>query len=185
MTPAKGYHIVTINPNFPAGARLSSLKDESLLSNATRDSQSYQTTITDVELQILLLSSSFDDNLKQVMGSKYSPDLISQNINKFKVSSANSTSPAQSTSSSGPVIGNQIGTTEQNNTGTVTTNETNSVKTNETGTIITNMTIKNQTQAGSPENSGVGTQRNNANATLGNTRTLSLSENFGINGSGK
>lgn len=86
MTPSNGYHIVEFNSALPVGAKLSSLKQDSLLANATKDSQFYTDQIKLPEVKVVVLTNSFTDNLKQI-DPKYDTTFISENVNKFIVQS--------------------------------------------------------------------------------------------------
>jgi hypothetical protein len=97
VTPDNGYDVVSFNKAFPAGAKLSSLKLDLLLSDAQKDSQSSADLNKDPGIQILTLTMSYDDNLKQILGSEYNPNLVLENINEFKMMSPKLVVPKQVT----------------------------------------------------------------------------------------
>lgn len=84
MTPANGYNVVSFNTVMPVGARLAGLKLDATLGEAINDTAKSADLNTDKLVQILTFTSSYDDNLKQVLGSKYDPLLVSENINQIK-----------------------------------------------------------------------------------------------------
>ena len=116
MTPSDGYNIVSFNTALPVGARLSNLKQDSSSVNATKDAQFYQDSIKDPSVKVTILTSSFDDNLQQILGSKYRKDFASSNPNEFKVLPKpvqKETKPA--TSITILVTSNQTGTLNETN----------------------------------------------------------------------
>lgn len=83
--PSGGYNVVSFNTVMPVGARLAGQKLDTSLGDAINDSAKYADANTDKQTQILTFTSSFDDNLKQILGSKYDTTLVSENINQIKL----------------------------------------------------------------------------------------------------
>jgi hypothetical protein len=84
MTPTAGYNVVSFNTVMPVGARLAGQKLDASFGEAINDTAKYADANTDKLTQILAFTSSYDDNLKQILGSKYDPKLVSENINQIK-----------------------------------------------------------------------------------------------------
>ena len=84
MTPTSGYNVVAFNTVMPVGARLASQTLDPTSGAAVNDSARYSSANVDKLVQIITLTSSFDDNLQQVLGSNYDLSLVSANINNFK-----------------------------------------------------------------------------------------------------
>ncbi|HEU5220683.1 MAG TPA: hypothetical protein VFU58_01345, partial [Candidatus Nitrosotalea sp.] len=85
MTPTSGYDVVSFNTVMPVGARLAPQTLDSSLGAAINDSARYSSANVDAQVQILTFTSSYDDNLKQILGSGYDPTLVSENINQIKL----------------------------------------------------------------------------------------------------
>ena len=85
MTPTSGYNVVSFNTVMPVGARLSPQTLDAVLGAAVNDSARYSTANVDPQIQILTFTSSFDDNLKQVLGTNYDPMIATENINQIKL----------------------------------------------------------------------------------------------------
>lgn len=184
FTPNDGYHIVSFNTALPVGAKLSSLKQDDQYVNATNDIQFYADQIKDPAIHIIILGTSFEDNLKQVLGEKYTPDLLANNLNKFPqkphVEKPVVTPPVVTP----PVTTNTTQTANQtsqvpvnamtiNQPATVPVMVTNGTMTNQT------MTMQNQTMA---ENATQTNQTTTTNQTATNsTKIVNLSESLTIN----
>lgn len=187
MTPTTGYNVVSFNTVYPVGAKLSGLKLDPKLDNATIDNKKYSDANTDVNTKIVTFTSSFEDNLQQVIG-KYDPTLISSNINDIKLM------PPKLVQLPPPVsvVANQTSTPVQNATvvknttkSTVPSNSTLSSNKNQTSnslpvspvTHVSNSTSNiNNTQSNS-QHSGMNT--NNTN-----NKKITLSEQIKINATG-
>jgi hypothetical protein len=76
FTPAQGYNVVFFNNAMPVGAKLSMNKHDDQLVNATADEQTQQEKNTDPEVSVIILSPSYADNLKMVLGSGPSTGVI-------------------------------------------------------------------------------------------------------------
>ncbi len=191
MTPTSGYDVVSFNTVMPVGARLASQTLDSSSGAAANDSARYSSANVDTQVQILTLTSSFDDNLKQILGSNYDPMLVSENINQIKSMPAKMIPPPPTpvvpvnTTKTIPVPPN---TTTINATATIT-NGTSIKKTNSSSTspglaagtnsslsIAANMTVT------SPSNH-TATVSNNTSSN--HTKTVSLSENLAVNSTSK
>ena len=69
FTPTQGYNVIFFNPAMPVGAKLSMNKHDDLLVNATADRQKQQEENKDPDVSVIILSSSYADNLRMVLGS--------------------------------------------------------------------------------------------------------------------
>ncbi len=205
LTPNDGYQIISFNTALPVGAKLSSLKADDQYTNATNDIQFYSSQITDPAIKIIILSTTFDDNLKQVLGAKYTPDLLANNLNKFPqkphlakpviahppVVTTNATQTTNQTTTNATATTNQTATMTNatmkiNQTAivppTLTTNQTttNATKaTNKTAVVIETTTLSGITNQTVTSNS---TKTNQT--TTNSTKTVNLSENMTINSTG-
>jgi len=191
MTPTSGYDVVSFNTVMPVGARLASQTLDSSSGAAVNDSARYSSANVDTQVQILTLTSSFDDNLKQILGSNYDPMLVSENINQIKSMPAKMIPPPPTpvvpvnATKTIPVPPN---TTTINATATITNStsikQTNSsstssalaASTNSSLSIAANMTVT------SPSNH-TATVSNNTSSN--HTKTVSLSENLAVNSTSK
>jgi hypothetical protein len=180
MTPTSGYDVVSFNTMMPVGARLSPQTLDALLGAAVNDSARYSSANVDTQIQILTFTSSFDDNLRQVLGSKYDPMMASENINQIKLMPSKMIPPPPA-----PVVLPPVTNT------TPVTQNTTQVATPINATVVTH--VLNSTMSGKPtgtntENMGIGenvtilhSSNLSINATTSNhTKTKSLSESVGI-----
>src|SRR5438105_5486001 len=69
LTPAKGYNVIFFNNAMPVGGKLAMSVHDDLLVNATADEQKQQDANKDPDVSVIILSSSYVDNLKTVLGS--------------------------------------------------------------------------------------------------------------------
>ncbi len=69
MTPVQGYNVVFFNHEMPVGAKLSLSSHDDLLVNATDHEQKQVSANKDPDISVIILSSSYEDNLKTVLGS--------------------------------------------------------------------------------------------------------------------
>ncbi|MGI0059947.1 MAG: hypothetical protein ACREBJ_09285, partial [Nitrosotalea sp.] len=151
MTPTSGYNVVSFNTMMPVGARLSPQTLDSSLGAAVNDSSRYSSANADSQVQILTFTSSFDDNLKQIMGAKYDPTLESNNINQITSTPAKLIPPPPSS----PVVQNAtsvaapVNTTAQMVSSTTVITLANATNGNSTGKIMVNATaaIDNSTKS--------------------------------------
>ena len=191
MTPTSGYDVVSFNTVMPVGARLSPQTLDSSLGVAINDSARYSSANVDTQVQILTFTSSFDDNLKQILGSSYDPTLVSENINQIKSMPQKMTPPPPA-----PVVPVNATKTAIKQNATITTTAT---------VTITNSTSIKQTNSSSTTPglaAGTGdslsmaanvttTSSSNHTATVSNntssnhTKTVSLSENLAVNSTSK
>jgi len=191
MTPTSGYDVVSFNTVMPVGARLASQTLDSSSGAAANDSARYSSANVDTQVQILTLTSSFDDNLKQILGSNYDPMLVSENINQIKSMPAKMIPPPPA-----PVV--QVNTTK---TASVSQNVTTI---NATATITNGTSIKKTNSSSTSPGLAAGTNSSlsmsanvtatnssNHTATVSNntssnhTKTVSLSENLAVNSTSK
>lgn len=191
MTPTSGYDVVSFNTAMPVGARLASQTLDSSSGAAVNDSARYSSANVDTQVQILTLTSSFDDNLKQILGSNYSPELVTDNINQIKSLPAKMVPPPPT-----PVV--QVNTTK---TAPVSQNATTI---NATATISNSTSIKQTNSSSTSPGLAAGTNSSlsmsanvtatnssNHTATVSNntssnhTKTVSLSENLTVNSTSK
>ncbi len=159
MTPTSGYDVVSFNTMMPVGARLAPQTLDALLGAAVNDSARYSSANVDTQIQILTFTPSFDDNLKQILGSNYDPVTVSENINQIKLMPAKMIPPPLA-----PVVLPPV-----TNTTHVTQNTTMSGKS--TGTTTDNLGINGNV---------IITHSSNA-TTSNHTKTKSLSEAVGVN----
>lgn len=192
MTPNAGYNIVSFNTVMPVGARLAGLKLDASLGEAINDTGKYADANTDKLTQIVTFTSSYDDNLKQIIGSKYDPMLVSENINQIKslpqklilpkpqpvpvanVTShiTNATSYAVMQNTTKVAISAAVAvSTNTTKSSQPLVNKTSSNETNSTMPATSNMTIAASVSISHTSN---GTVSNN-------TKTVALSEQVGIN----
>ncbi|MEO9276393.1 MAG: hypothetical protein ABI340_01245 [Nitrososphaera sp.] len=189
LTPNDGYRIVSFNTALPVGARLSSLKMDDQYTNATSDVQFYSSQITDPAIHIIIFGTTFEDNVKQVLGDKYTPDIIENNLNKFTqkphiakpvvtpppVVTTNATQTTNQTTApviTSPPVTNQTVTVPTMTNATQATNQTvvaTIAPTNSTNTTNQTATSSNSTQI---------------NLITNSTKTVNLSENISINSTG-
>ncbi|MDE1826971.1 MAG: hypothetical protein KGH83_05215, partial [Thaumarchaeota archaeon] len=69
QTPTTGYNVVLDNYNLAVGAKLTSGSREASLANATAYEQQQESQIQGQEVKIMIFTTSFTDNLKQVTNS--------------------------------------------------------------------------------------------------------------------
>ena len=191
MTPTSGYDVVSFNTVMPVGARLASQTLDSSSGAAANDSARYSSANVDAQVQILTFTSSFDDNLKQILGSNYSPELVTDNINQIKSMPAKMIPPPPA-----PVVPvNTTKTTPVSQNTATTTNATVKI-TNSTGVKLTNSSSTKPGLAGTNSSLSMAanvttTSSSNHTATVSNnassnhTKTVSLSENLSVNSTSK
>ncbi|SMH70939.1 hypothetical protein [Candidatus Nitrosotalea okcheonensis] len=204
MTPTSGYNIVSFNTMMPVGARLSPQTLDPSLGAATNDSARYATANADPQVRILTFTSSFDDNLKQILGSSYTPTLESENINQITSTPPKLIPPPppapviqNTTSIASPVNATVVNATVKMTTSTSVVAPVNATV-NSTGkmTINTSTSTGNSTKSNMTAETKADTISMTANATAtgssnhtmtisnttsNNAKTISLSENLKIN----
>ena len=197
MTPNDGYNIVSFNTVMPVGARLAGLKLDASLGEAVNDTGKYADANADKLTQIVTFTSSYDDNLKQILGPKYDPMLVSENINNIKSLPQKLILP-KPTPPPAPVVNATTPTispvTIVQNTTKVSISATVAVSTNNTKSSVSllNKTSTNETKSSLPVN---GTKiaiaanvivSHISNGTVSNTtKTISLSEKLAVNSTTK
>lgn len=192
MTPTSGYDVVSFNTVMPVGARLASQTLDSSLGAAVNDSARYSSANVDTQVQILTLTSSFEDNLKQILGSNYSPALVTDNINQIMSMPAKMIPPPPA-----PVVPVNVTTTTPVSQNTTTTTIATTTMTNSTSVKQTNSSgVSSGLAAGTGESLSMtanvtATSSSNNTATVSNntssnhTKTVSLSENLAVNSTSK
>lgn len=208
MTPNAGYNIVSFNPVMPVGARLAGLKLDASLGDAINDTGKYADANPDKSIQTLAFTSSYDDNLKQILGSKYDPMLVSENINHVKllpqklilpkppqvVVITNKTAPVvlQNTtkiavSATVTVSTNTTKTSLIPNTNKTSMNMTKSMHVNMNNVTITaNVATSHASNATMSHTTNTTTSHvSNATASNNKTKTISLSEKLAVNSTSK
>ena len=191
MTPTSGYDVVSFNTVMPVGARLASQTLDSSSGAAVNDSARYSSANVDAQVQILTFTSSFDDNLKQILGSNYDPMLVSENINQIKSMPAKMIPPPPT-----PVV--QVNTTKTTpvSQNTPTINATPTIA-NSTGIKQTNSSSTSSALAAGTNSSlsiaanVTATSSSNHTTTISNNtssnhkKTVSLTENLAVNSASK
>lgn len=76
LTPTQGYNVIYFNHAMPVGAKLAMKKHDDLLVNATADEQDASKKNTDQDVSVIIFSSSYEDNLKLVLGSGLSAAVV-------------------------------------------------------------------------------------------------------------
>ncbi|MDH2907183.1 MAG: hypothetical protein PXX83_03700 [Candidatus Nitrosotalea sp.] len=210
MTPTSGYNVVSFNTMMPVGNRLSPQTLDSSLGAATNDSARYAAANADPQVQILTFTSSFNDNLKQILGSSYTPTLESENINQItstppKLIPRPPSAPAvqNATNIAAPTNATVVNATVKMTSSTSVVAPVNATAVNSTGKMPLNTSIApgNSTKSNMTAGTKVDTVSMAANATAtgssnhtmaisnttssNNTKTISLSENLKINTASK
>ncbi|HEX5458139.1 MAG TPA: hypothetical protein VFX64_07130 [Candidatus Nitrosotalea sp.] len=199
MTPTSGYDVVSFNTVMPVGARLASQTLDSSSGAAVNDSARYSSANVDKLVQIITLTSSFDDNLKQVLGSNYDLSLVDANINNIRSMPAKMIPPPPA-----PVVpvNVTIVTPVPQNITSVVTNVTKTTTQNTTATVtsmlVTNSTNSSSTipdmKTGTKENLSIAenvTTTSSSNQTTTNqtasnsSKSISLSEQLVVNSTSK
>ncbi|MDE1769043.1 MAG: hypothetical protein KGI28_00635 [Thaumarchaeota archaeon] len=200
MTPTSGYNIVSFNTGMPVGARLSPQTLDSSLGAATNDSARYSTANVDQQVKILTFTSSFDDNMQQILGPSYSPTMSSENINQITLTPPKLISPpppalvVQNTITTTPVNATSVNQTKSTiptvpssqNLGVNTTIVTQSVKNNATSVSKIGQSPENLGMNStvsihvSHMNNTAASTTNNTSAKLANQKSISVSDNVGI-----
>jgi hypothetical protein len=194
MTPNAGYNIVSFNTVMPVGARLAGQKLDASLGEAINDTGKYADANTDKLTQIVTFTSSYDDNLKQILGPKYDPMLVSENINQIKLLPQKlilpKPQPVPVAKVILPVANATLHTVVQNTT-KVSVSATVVVSTNATKTqTLVNKTSSNETKSTMPATNMTITANvavsHASNGTASNhTKTVLLSEKLGVNSTAK
>lgn len=210
MTPTSGFNVVSFNTVMPVGARLASQTLDPTSGAAGNDSARYSSANVDKLVQIITLTSSFDDNLKQVLGSNYDLSLVSANINNFKsmppklippppapvvLPNATSTAPVpqNATAVVTPVNATVTNATKNavnstsvvkpvNSTGIKPVNSTGVQPVNSTGTKSGTPSNSNSDRVAIVDNTSVSTNHTSGNSTA---KKVTLSENVVVNSTSK
>src|SRR5579872_1973923 len=197
LTPTSGYNIVAFNTAMPVGARIAPQTLDTSSGAAANDSARYSSANVDPQIQILTFTSTFDDNLKQILGATYDPMISSENINQIKLTPPKLIPPPPA-----PVVLPNATTTTQNVTSTTTANAT--VATNATEKVITSTNVIHTNSTNKTSGTATGAKDNlsmaanvlvtspsNHTTTVtnhtasNNTKTISLSEKITVNSTSK
>ena len=210
MTPTSGYNVVSFNSVMPVGARLSPQTLDASLGAAVNDSARYSSANVDPQIQILTFTSSFDDNLKQILGANYDPMVATENINQIKLTppklippppapvvlpNVTSTAPVpqNATAVVTPVNATVTNATKNtvnstgivkpvNSTSTKPVNSTNVQPVNSTGTKSGTPSNSNSDRVAIVDNASVSTNHTSGNSTA---KKVTLSENVVVNSTSK
>ena len=68
FTPNQGYNVVFFNNAMPVGAKLALSKHDDFLANATADEQKQRDENKDPDVNVIILGSTYADNLKMILG---------------------------------------------------------------------------------------------------------------------
>src|SRR5713226_5131440 len=130
FTPTQGYNVIFFNNAMPVGAKLAMSEHDNSLVNATAAEQKQQEANKDPEVSVIILSSSYADNLKTILGSGSSAgEIIDQHITQgtkstiSKVTPINNTSAAMNDGNESMIIAQKSNTTT--NVNQTITNSTN------------------------------------------------------------
>ncbi len=141
FTPTQGYNVVFFNNAMPVGAKLAMSEHDNLLVNATAAEQKLQEANKDPEATVIILSSSYTDNLKMVLGSGSSAgEVVAQPMAQSTPSTISNVPPITNTSaamnngSESMIIAQKSNTTTSVNQ-TITNGTNKSVNINETISI--------------------------------------------------
>ncbi|HWY34205.1 MAG TPA: hypothetical protein VNX68_06130, partial [Nitrosopumilaceae archaeon] len=144
FTPAQGYDVVFFNNAMPVGAKLSLNKHDDQLVNATADEQKQQEKNTDPEVSVIILSPSYADNLKMVLGSGASTGVINApsvtpsipSVTPPNISPVTNTSAAMNDGNESAIISQKLNNTNSTlpQTGQQTLTATNINQTTTSGT---------------------------------------------------
>ncbi|MBI3640266.1 MAG: hypothetical protein HY223_08135 [Thaumarchaeota archaeon] len=101
FTPNQGYNVIFFNNAMPVGAKLALNKHDDSLVNATADEQKQQEENKDPDIRVIIMSSSYADNLKMVLGSSSSVGEVSaQPVTPTPLVTMPNVSPVTNTSAS-------------------------------------------------------------------------------------
>lgn len=213
QTPASGYNVVLDNYNLAVGAKLTSGSREATLANATAYEQQQENQIQGQEVKIMIFSTSFTDNLKQVTNSStpvanYTlvlPPPPASSVQANQTTPVASASGSNATSAPSAVSSNQTTTVAANKTAVVAANQTvtistaknvTSAVTNKTTVTLSNPAVSavtanntssmpsNHTSSQAPANATTST-KSATNSTKGVSKSVDLNETVGVNATGK
>lgn len=202
LTPTSGYNVVSFNSVMPVGARLSPQTLDASLGAAVNDSARYSSANVDPQIQILTFTSSFDDNLKQILGANYDPMIATENINQIKLTppklippppapvvlpNVTSTAPVpqNATAVVTPVnatIANATKNTVNSTSIVKPVNSTNVQPVNPNGTKSGTPSNSNSDRVAIVDNASVSTNHTSGNSTA---KKMTLSENVVVNSTSK
>jgi hypothetical protein len=140
MTPKQGYNVILFNTALPVGAKLTNAYHNNVLVNATQYEQQQVSQIKDSDVQVVIFSPSFIDNLKTITGTSIPAPAFAALANQ---TSAAATTPQTTGTQSVAITGPST-----TNTPAVTSNQTgaNVEKTSINATVSTIIsTPSNQT----------------------------------------
>ena len=166
QTPKQGYNIILVNTAYPVGAKLTNAKHDDALVNATQYEQQQVSQIKDPDVQVVIFTPSFTDNLKAITGSSVPVAAFAAFANQTSVAA----SLQQTTENSNAVI-NSTNTVVQpiiasNQTGS----NTEKTSVNATVSTIVLNPLTNQTN----------TSAKNTNATNTISKSVTLNESISV-----
>ena len=171
QTPKQGYNIILFNTAYPVGAKLTNAKHDDSLVNATQYEQQQVSQIKDPDVQVVIFTPSFIDNLKAITGSNVPVAAFAALANQTSVAA----SLPQTTENSTAII-NGTSTAVQP---VVASNQTgsNAEKTSVNATVSTIVLtpLTNQTSTGAQ----------NTNTTNTTTKSVTLNESISVSTTSK
>ena len=147
QTPKQGYNVILVNTAYPVGAKLTNAKHDDALVNATQYEQQQVSQIKDPDVQVVIFTPSFTDNLKAITGSSVPVAAFAAFANQTSVAAS-----LQQTAENSNAVINSTSTVIQP---IIALNQTS---TNSTSTVIQPIIASNQT--------GSNTEKTNVNATV-------------------
>lgn len=158
MTPKSGYNVVLFNDPLPVGQKLTLGIHEEELANATDYQKSQQENLQGQDIQVLIFTSNFRDDLKMVTGSR-TPVGDYANI-VYNMTNQTAQQPETQAAKSGT---NETNPTNTLNPPVSTSNNTGSQTTNQSS-ISGNQTVSHNTVAVIPSNQTMSHGTNNTKA---------------------
>jgi hypothetical protein len=135
FTPIRGYNVIFFNHAMPVGAKLAMNAHTDLLVNATADEQKQQEENKDPDVSVIILSSSYADNLKTVLGSGSSTGGVN-------VQPVTPSTPSATLSNIPPVTNTSAATLNNDNKSMITAEKlTTTANVNQTTTNGTNISV--------------------------------------------
>lgn len=145
--PKQGYNVILVNTAYPVGAKLTNVYHDNSLVNATRYEQQQVSQIKDPDVQVVIFTPSFTDDLKAITGSSVPVAAFAALANQTSVIAS-----LQQTTENQTAVINNTSTTVQP---IVASNQTG---TNSTSTTVQPIVALNQT--------GANTEKTSVNATV-------------------
>jgi len=167
QTPKQGYNVILVNTAYPVGAKLTNVYHDNVLANVTQYEQQQVSQIKDPDVQVVIFTPSFTDDLKTITGSSVPAPAFAAFANQTSIIA----SLPQTTGNTAAVI-NSTGTAVQP---IVTSNQTGSnvekTSVNATVSTIILTPLTNQTSANAQ----------NTNTTNTTSKSVTLDESIGVN----